>query len=161
MTRFMPHPLIAAFLFAIWLVLNQSVSPGNILLGMLFAYIGAWTITAIEPPKVSVRSPGAILKLAALVIFDIMRSNIAVARIITGLAKPAKSGFVRIPLDLQNSGGLAILAIIITSTPGTVWVDFDSREKLLTIHVLDLVDEEGWIRTVKKRYERFLLEIFE
>lgn len=161
MTRLMPHPLITAFLFFIWLALNQSISPGTILLGILLAYIGGRAITAIEPPKVSVRRPGAILKLAAFVLLDIMRSNIAVARIIVGLAEPTKSGFVRIPLDLQNSYGLATLAVIITSTPGTVWVDFDSRERLLTIHVLDLVDEEGWIRTVKKRYERLLLAIFE
>jgi multicomponent K+:H+ antiporter subunit E len=137
------------------------MSPGTILLGVLLAYIGGWTITPLEPPEVSVRRPGAILTLAALVIFDIIRSNIAVARIITGLANPTKSGFVEIPLDLQNSYGLAVLAIIITSTPGTVWVDFNSRERFLTIHVLDLVDEEAWVRTVKNRYERRLLEIFE
>ena len=29
------------------------------------------------------------------------------------------------------------------------------------IHVLDLVDESEWIRTIKDRYERRLLEIFE
>jgi multicomponent K+:H+ antiporter subunit E len=31
----------------------------------------------------------------------------------------------------------------------------------LTIHVLDLIDEREWIRTIKNRYERRLLEIFE
>ena len=29
------------------------------------------------------------------------------------------------------------------------------------IHVLDLVDENEWIRTIKGRYEQPLLEIFE
>lgn len=29
------------------------------------------------------------------------------------------------------------------------------------IHVLDLVDEGEWVRTIKERYERHLLEIFE
>jgi len=32
---------------------------------------------------------------------------------------------------------------------------------MLTIHVLDLIDENAWIRTIKHRYERLLLEIFE
>jgi multicomponent K+:H+ antiporter subunit E len=31
----------------------------------------------------------------------------------------------------------------------------------LIIHVLDLVDESDWIRTIKTRYEKLLLEIFE
>ena len=29
------------------------------------------------------------------------------------------------------------------------------------IHVLDLIDESVWIGTIKNRYERLLLEIFE
>ena len=52
------------------------------------------------------------------------------------------------------------LACIITSTPGTLWVDFNEANGNLTIHVLDLVDRAGWVRTIKGRYERLLLEIF-
>jgi multicomponent K+:H+ antiporter subunit E len=29
------------------------------------------------------------------------------------------------------------------------------------IHVLDLIDESEWVDTIKGRYERLLLEIFE
>jgi multicomponent K+:H+ antiporter subunit E len=91
-----------------------------------------------------------------------VRSNIAVARIILGPRHLKHvSGFVNIPLDLRAPYGLAALAIIITSTPGTLWVNFDSAERILTIHVLDLIDEEVWISTVKHRYERRLMEIFE
>jgi multicomponent K+:H+ antiporter subunit E len=98
-----------------------------------------------------------------LVIADIVRSNIAVARIILGLAgeRERRSGFVDIPLDLRNPYGLAALACIITATPGTLWVSFDEAKATLTIHVLDLVDESEWARTIKGRYERLLLEIFE
>jgi len=59
-----------------------------------------------------------------------------------------------------NAYGLATLACIITSTPGTLWVDFNEASGTLTIHVLDLVDETEWVRTIKGRYERPLLEIF-
>ena len=68
---------------------------------------------------------------------------------------------MNIPLDMRNPYGLAALACIITSTPGTLWVNFDAQKGALMIHVLDLVDEGEWIRTIKGRYERHLLEIFE
>ena len=68
---------------------------------------------------------------------------------------------MNIPLDLRNPYGLAALACIITSTPGTLWVDFDAAKGMLMIHVLDLIDENEWIQTIKGRYERLLLEIFE
>jgi multicomponent K+:H+ antiporter subunit E len=82
--------------------------------------------------------------------------------IILGVAgRERPSGFVTVPLDLRNPYGLAALACIITATPGTLWVSFDDAEATLMIHVLDLVDESEWVRTIKTRYERLLLEIFE
>jgi len=70
------------------------------------------------------------------------------------------AGFVQVPLALRNINGLAILACIITATPGTIWVQFDRSEGILLIHVLDLVDEDEWIRLIKNRYESLLMEIF-
>lgn len=67
---------------------------------------------------------------------------------------------MEIPLELRDPYGLAMLACIITSTPGTLWVDFNEASGTLTIHVLDLVDKTEWVRTIKGRYERLLLEIF-
>ena len=112
-------------------------------------------------PKARPRRLAAIFRLAALVFTDIVRSNIAVARIILGLERRQwSSGFVEIPLELRDPYGLAALACIITSTPGTLWVDFNEASGTLTIHVLDLVDKSEWVRTIKGRYERLLLEIF-
>ena len=74
-------------------------------------------------------------------------------------ATQRRSGYVEIPLELRNAYGLAVLACIITSTPGTLWVDFDPASGKLTIHVLDLIDESAWVQTIKGRYERLLLEI--
>ena len=54
-----------------------------------------------------------------------------------------------------------MLSIIITSTPGTIWMNYDAAKGTLLLHVLDLVDETVWIRTIKGRYERLLMEIFE
>ncbi len=107
------------------------------------------------------RRPSAMLRLSGLVLADIVRSNIAVARIVLGFGKrERRSGFVDIPIDLRNPYGLAMLACIITSTPGTLWVNFDERSGKLTIHVLDLLDDSDWPGTIKNRYERLLLAIF-
>jgi multicomponent K+:H+ antiporter subunit E len=161
MTRFLPFPLMTAGLLVLWLLLNQALSLGHVLLGGAVALAGGWALTALQP-KARVRRPGAVLRLASLVLTDIVRSNIAVGRIVLGLGQRKRtSGFVNIPLDLRDSYGLATLACIITSTPGTLWVSFDAANGLLMIHVLDLIDESEWVRTIKGRYERLLREIFE
>jgi multicomponent K+:H+ antiporter subunit E len=160
MTRLLPFPLVSASLLGLWLLLNQALSLGQILLGVALAFAGGWALAALQPSKARVRRVGAILRLSFLVLVDIVRSNIAVGRIILGLGDPQRtSGFVNIPLDLRHSYGLAALACIITATPGTLWISFDGE--VLAIHVLDLVDESEWVKTIKDRYERRLLEIFE
>jgi multicomponent K+:H+ antiporter subunit E len=160
MTWLVPFPVLSAGLLVLWLLLNGP-SVGHILLGGTVALIGGWAFAVLEPPKMRLRRPLTVLRLAAFVFADIVRSNVAVARIILGL-QPRRwtSGFVDIPLQLRDPYGLAALACIITSTPGTLWVDFNEASGTLTIHVLDLVDETEWVRTIKRRYERLLLEIF-
>jgi multicomponent K+:H+ antiporter subunit E len=161
MKKLLPFPLMSASLLILWLLLTETLSLGQFLLGSAAALVGGWAIAALDPPKVRLRRPGAIFRLTALVLADIVRSNVAVARIVVGLGRPDRtSGFITIPLELRDPYGLATLAGIITSTPGTLWVGFDAASGTLTIHVLDLVDESEWVRTIKFRYERPLLEIF-
>jgi multicomponent K+:H+ antiporter subunit E len=159
MKRWIPHPLLAVALLVMWLLLNQSLSSGHILLGTIVALLASGGLAALRPEPVRFVAAAPALGLAALVAADIVRSNLAVARIVL-LRKRRVSGFVRLPLELTNVHALAALACIITATPGTLWVQFDRVSGILLVHVLDLVDEAAWIRLIKSRYEARLLKIF-
>jgi multicomponent K+:H+ antiporter subunit E len=162
MNGILPYPLLSATLLVLWLLLNQSVSPGQIVLGSILAVLTSWVMAALRPEKPRIRRSGAALRLAGMVVVDILRSNLAVGRIIVRSREPGvNAGFLTIPLDMRSRHGLAVLAIIITSTPGTIWVDYDAARGTLLLHVLDLVDETVWVRTIKGRYERLLMEVFE
>src|SRR5699024_6834072 len=154
-------PLMASFLLLSWLLLQHSLAPGTIVVGLLLALGLTRVLDRLQPPGVRVRHPVILLGLLARVFGDIVRSNIAVAKIIVSRRRDFVSGFVSIPLDITNPYALAMLACIITATPGTIWVSHDSGRRLLIIHVLDLVDERSWINSIKQRYERPLLEIFQ
>ena len=158
--RRLPTVLLTT-LIVMWLLLSQTLSLAQLVLGALLATALAWASAALRPlPRT--RRLRHVIALTAIVIGDIVRSNIAVARIVLGLARErVSSGFVRIPLSLRDPHGLAVLAAIVTATPGTVWVDLDAASQTLTLHVLDLKDEQQWIGWIKGRYERRLLEIFE
>jgi multicomponent K+:H+ antiporter subunit E len=162
MNRLVVFPIATASFLVLWLLLNQTLSLGHVLLGGLIALAGGWTLAALELPKARPQRLGTFFRLAVLVLMDIVRSNVAVAGIILGLLRrQGAPGFVEIPLELRDTYGLAMLACIITSTPGTLWVSFNEADGILTIHVLDLVDKSEWVHTIKRRYERLLLEIFE
>ena len=162
MKRWLPFPLAWLLLFGLWLLLNQTLAAGHVILGALVAFAATHAFTLLDPPPTRLRRPVTMLRLTVLVLADVVRSNIAVARIIMhpGTRKRT-SGFVQIQLELRHPAALAALACIITATPGTSWARYDSVRGILTMHILDLVDDETWVRTIKDRYERRLLEIFE
>lgn len=159
MTRLLPYPLLTASLLAMWLLLN-GLSLGHVLLGSAIAIAASNVTAALGPAKPRIKRWYLLPKLVAIVVADIWRSNIAVAWLIIRPSHSRRvSGFVVVPLELRHPTGLAILACIVTSTPGTAWVEYDSASNRLLLHVLDLVDEAHWIDLIKNRYERLLLEI--
>lgn len=162
MRRWLPYPALSASLLLIWLLLNQTLAPGQFVVGALLGVGLAKVFQRLDPPRLRLRNHQKLLLLAGRVALDIVRSNYAVAKIVVlGRSRAVRSGFVTVPLRLTDRYGLAVLACIITSTPGTIWVSYDANHSALLIHVLDLVDEETWIRTIGDRYEHLLLEIFE
>lgn len=162
MKRWPSLPLLAAFLIFMWLLLNRTLAPGQIVLGAALSIAVLAATAAFRPLRARPRRLPVALALSARVLMDIVRSNIAVVGVILGSAqRRSRSGFVRIPLELRDPHGLAVLACIITATPGTVWAGLSADGATLTLHVLELLDEQTWVDTVKHRYERPLMEIFE
>lgn len=161
MRRWLPYPRISLSLLLMWLALNQSLAVGQILLGMFLAWLLPRLLARAEPASGGGQRPWLAVRLLARVLVDITHSNIAVARIILSLrTRERHSGFVHIPLAMRNPNALAVLAAIITATPGTIWVDYDGHSGVLIIHVLDLADEGVWIDIMQRRYGLLLQEIF-
>lgn len=158
----LPHPLLALGLFVTSLLMSGSVEPPAIALAAVLALATPQVMRALDAQTIRIRSPRAIVALAGCVMIDVLRSNWAVSAIILGRRRnERRSGFIHVPLDLKDRYALAVLAVILTATPGTLWVEYDSATGRLLLHVLDLVEEDEWIRLIKDRYERRLMEIFE
>ncbi|MGH8174647.1 MAG: Na+/H+ antiporter subunit E [Steroidobacter sp.] len=160
--KFVP-PVLTLTVAAIWLLLNNTLAIRHILFSAILAVLLMLAAAQMRPVQPRLRRLYEIAPLIARVLVDVVRSNIGVARIVLGLVREREvhSGFLEVPLDLRDPHGLAILATIVTSTPGTAWADLSADGRTLTLHVLDLRDEAEWIRTIKQRYERPLMRIFE
>lgn len=162
MKRYLHRLILPLLLLALWLFLNDTLSPGQIALGAVLALFLGWAAMALRPLQAYPKKPLVALILIWHVAVDILRSNIAVARIVwLGRKAKATQGFLKIPLRIRDPHGLAALACIVTYTPGTVWSDYSENDDLLVLHVLDLKDEQQWLHTIQERYERPLMEIFE
>lgn len=162
MKRLFPAPWLSLALWILWLILNLSVSPGNLLLGAALGFAAPLMMRKLRPKRARMRRPGTIVKLFILVGRDVVMSNLIVAwGVLNAGRRPPRSQFVKVPLELRDAHGLATLAMICTVVPGTVWSELALDRSTLLLHVWDLHDEAQFIEHFKTTYERPLMEIFE
>lgn len=163
MRRWLPAPLLSISLLLTWLLLNQSLEFAHWLLGGVLGLAAPLLAKPLQPHgHARIRRPLALLRLLWFSGIEIVRSCFNVTQIIL-LRRSAdvNSQFIRIPLDLRSPQGLALLSCLINSTPGTVWVDLLPEKHELLLHIFDLHDEAWWVDTIKQRYERPIMEVFE
>ncbi|MCJ0762984.1 Na+/H+ antiporter subunit E [Variovorax terrae] len=161
MKRLLPSPLLSASLFALWLLLNQSVSAGHLVLAAAVAVVMPLLAAPLRPSPARLRRPGTLLRLILMVGGDVVRSNLEVGwGMLRSWRRMPRSAYVAIPLALHDAHGLAALAVITTVVPGTVWLELAPDRSAVLLHVWDVDDEAAFIAHYKARYERPLMEIF-
>ncbi len=161
MKRWLPHPLLTLLLTLIWLLLVNTFNLGQLLLGALLG----WGITLLTRNFLldvpSVRKPLLLCRFMLRVFYDIVVANLHVAKLVLGPRSRLNPAFVEVPMAIENNFVLAVLASIVSLTPGTVSAGLSADHKTLLLHGLDVPDVQTLIDEVKSRYEAPLLEIFE
>jgi multicomponent K+:H+ antiporter subunit E len=101
------------------------------------------------------------VRLFVVVLWDIVVSNLTVARIVLNPASDPQPAWVPVPLDGTHPNVATLLATIITMTPGTVSCVVDESEHHILVHALDCDDPPALAAQIKQRYEAPLRRIFE
>lgn len=160
MSRWLPSPLLSAALWALWLLLNESLAPAHLLLGAVLGLLTPWLVAPLKPPGGRLRRPLVLARLVLRVGGDVLASALKVgAGALRGRAPHGE--FVLVPLELRDPYGLAALAIICTVVPGAVWSELAPDCSAVLIHVFEPEGQEAFIAEFKQRYEQPLREIFE
>ncbi len=156
----LPSPMLSFTVAAVWLLLVNSLAPGHLLAAAALGMGLPLLTQRLRTADAGLRRPGVAARLAVVVLWDIVLSNIEVARRILGPEAALKPAFIRLPLDIANPYGIATLAGIITMTPGTLSAELSEDRRTLLVHCFNLADEQAQIELIKRRYETPLREIF-
>lgn len=159
MRRIVPYPVLAIALALVWLLLS-GFTRGQFVLAVIVSLSAAHALHALGEVSPRIHRWLAIPQLLGIVLYDVAISNITVARALLFAKRDRQPGFVTMPIRLKNPSALAILAIVVTSTPGTAWIDYNAARGELLIHIFDLVEDHDWPGVIANRYENLLLEIF-
>lgn len=156
----LPHPALSLLLAAVWLLLQQSLSAPNLIAAAVLGLGVPRLVHGFIGEATHPRSLPTILRFTGLVLWDIVVSNIAVARIVLSPRADPQPLWVQVPLDTRHPTAIALLATVITMTPGTVSCIVDDVQGFILVHVLDCSDGPALVAQMKQRYEQPLREIF-
>lgn len=159
--RWFPHPWLSVALLILWLMMSNSAGPGDILLGALLGWLIALRVGErlwLRPVKLG--RPDLMAMLIGRVLWDILRANFGVARMVLGPVSKLQPGFIQVPLESDHEMALTVLISIVSLSPGTLCAELSDDRRRLLVHVLHLEDEVALIDEIKTRYEAPLREIF-
>ena len=160
MKRLLPSPPLSLAVFVLWLLLVGDFSLGQLALAALMALLLPLLAGLLQPERAHFGRTRTILLLSRRVLWDMLLSNIEVARRILGPERSLTPGFIWVPLELQNIHGITALASIITLTPGTLSAELTEDRRHLLVHAFNLKDADATVAEIKARYEAPLKEIF-
>ncbi len=161
MSRWLPHPALSVFMWALWLLLVNEFSAGHIVLGAILAWLIPFLTHAFWPETTTLRKPLLAIRFVLLVLWDIVIANAVLALRVLGPTKKLQPAFMTLPLDVKEDFTITLLASTISLTPGTVSADLSADRSALLIHILHVDDIDTSITELKRRYETPLKEIFE
>lgn len=156
---FLPMPFHSLLLFVVWLLMNNSISPGQIVLGWFFAITIPLLVNGMRDEHPKLKKPWLAVRYFAMVLKDIFVANIQVAALVLGPLRKLQPGFVAVPIDLSSDVGITVLASTVSLTPGTVSVEVSEDKQWLYVHALHLENEQDLINEIQQRYQRPIKEI--
>ena len=157
--RCLPHPFVSVLVALSWLMLGHSAELFDIVVAIILGLI----IPKLIQPFI-VRTPNIhwilAIKLFFVILWYIVVSNIRVAKQVLGPTKNLHPKWYRVPLDTDHEHVNTLLAMIITTTPGTVSAGIDQERGDILVHALNSDDPDAEILEIKERYEAPLMAIF-
>lgn len=157
----LPHPFLTLLLAVVWTLLQNEVSAGMVVFGIILGVIIPWGTSAWWPDTPTGFRLGKMISYSLLVMWDILVANVEVAWIVLTVPNAKlKPAWIVVPLDLRQPEAITMLAGTITLTPGTVSADLSDAGHSLLVHVLHTDDPDAVRDDIKAHYEARLKEIF-
>lgn len=151
---------LIAWLTVMWVVLWREVSPANVLSGLA---IGIVVIFVFPPHRISdtrytVR-PLRLLLFIGYFFWQVLVSNVVVAREILTPRDRVQAGIVAVPLAASSNLVVMVVANAISLTPGTLTLEVRRDPPTLYVHVLHLNDIDKVRETIWKMQRMAVLAI--
>lgn len=152
--------LINLLLMLSWGAMTGSFTELNLIFGFLLGFFAIWLIREQMGTSGYFGRIARITSLFVLFLKELALSAIRVTVLVLSPSPNLKPGIFAFPLKVDRDFEIALLANLITLTPGTLSVDVSEDRKYLYVHAIDCADTEAAKRDIAEGFERKILEAF-
>jgi multicomponent Na+:H+ antiporter subunit E len=93
-------------------------------------------------------------------LWELVLANLRLARDVVGPVSRLRPGIVAVPLDVTGDAEVAVLANLLTLTPGTLSLDVSSDGKVLYVHAVSAADPQALRAGIKAGFEQRVRRLF-
>ena len=128
--------LRALLYFGLWIVIDQSAKPANLVFGVLAAAAATWASAKLLPPSAGHVRLGALLLRLPRFLWQSLVAGVDVARRAFSPRLPLQPGFVDYPVGLPRGVARNAFGAISSLLPGSV--PTAETDTVIEYHALDL-----------------------
>ena len=128
-----------------WLIIDAKINAETLILGSISAVIVQYLnrdilFTVKDGGPITFRFLWHFITLVAVLIVEIVKSNISVAKIVLNPKMPIDPVFVKVPVRPKKDFNKVLYGNVVTLTPGTLTVDIVGDEYIIHALTQDAAD---------------------
>jgi multicomponent Na+:H+ antiporter subunit E len=151
--------LLNLSLMALWVASTGVFSYANSALGFLVGFVVLWWLQPLLGPTTYFRKLPLALRFSVLFLWEVLKSNLRVAWDVITPNRRRRPGIVAVPLDAKSDLEIAVLANLITLTPGSLCLDVSEDRRTLYVHAMFVSEPDQVRREIKQRFESWILAL--
>ncbi|WP_010251420.1 Na+/H+ antiporter subunit E [Myroides injenensis] len=153
--------LLNLLLALVWVALTGQLNYSNFIFGSVLGFFILWILVRRSKPhekEYFYRVP-KILTFILYFLYDMLQANLQVAIDVVTPNYHTTPGIIKYYIDAKTDFEITMLTNIIALTPGTMVIDIADDKSYIYIHTMYLRDKDVFIKRMKDRTEKKLLEI--
>lgn len=153
--------LLNVLLALLWAAVSGSITIGSIFVGFV---VGALVLAVIGQAYGGARYLTRIRRIAILIavfLFELLKSSLQVAWEAVTPRYRMRPAVLAVPIELREEASIAVLANLVSLTPGTLSIDVSADRSFLYVHAMYAEDADAVRRSIREDFERRVSEAFE
>ena len=119
-----------------WALVTGELTVSSLAVGFAVGFGVLWLLEPVHGDRDYHRRPARLLSFVVWYLLEIILSSLRVARSVLSPVSELRDGWLAVSLETRSDGETALLANLISLTPGTLSVEVSADGRVLFVHAL-------------------------